>query len=274
MLGTLQKAGLILDLYTPQRPEWGVTEVARTLDWPPSSAHLLLTSLVDLGVLHRTAAGRYRLGFRLLGLTRILLANTPWRDIAATEMQALRAAHGETVTLLALDGGTLIRVEALPGTLGGSVPPPSLGVTPPLHATASGKLLAALRPHEVTLDDPLPACTPATCTSRHALDGELHAVRETGLAFSLQEYRAGVCSVAAPVRNHNGEVIAALTLSAPTHRFRRQVHATATEQAAARISGRIGFDPQLRGPDAPHWASVEGRDQLRPSRRTRTDPHR
>lgn len=267
MLGTFQKASLILDLFTPARPEWGVSEVARTLHLPPSSTHLLLTSLTGLGVLHRTATGRYRLGFRLLHLTRILLENTPWRDIARREMQLLREQTGETCILSALDGGQVIRVEALPGHLAHSVPPLTLGHTPPLHATASGKILAAYRPDEVHLTPPFTPYTPNTLTDPEELASELRGVQERGLAFSIGELRPGICSVAAPVHNHNGEVIAALSLSAPQHRFetRKTELIQAATTCAARISGQIGHAPH---DDQPlHWASVAGREELRPARK-------
>lgn len=102
ILGTLDKADRVLTLYTPARPEWGVTEAARTLGEPPSSTHLLMSSLAQMGVLHRTVAGRHRLGFPLLTLGQILLANTPWRETAALHTHALSCAIGETIAALSL----------------------------------------------------------------------------------------------------------------------------------------------------------------------------
>ena len=187
MLGTFTKAGLILDLYTPERPEWGVKEAARALGQPPSSVHLLLTSLAGLGLLHRTAAGRYRLGFRLLSLSHILLLNTPWREVAREEMEALERQIGETLVLDALDGGALIRVESVAGHRPGSVAPNS-GERAPVHATASGKLMIAYRDpgyvNHLTQDRPLQRLTSSTITDPDELRTELQRVRERGLAFN------------------------------------------------------------------------------------------
>ncbi len=111
-LGTLERAARILDLFTPARSEWGASEVARALQLPTSSAHLTLSSLARTGLLHRTVAGRHRLGFKLLSLYQTLLTNTPWRDVAQDEMAALARRCGESVGLKAFDGGQLVHMSA------------------------------------------------------------------------------------------------------------------------------------------------------------------
>ncbi|MGY2894586.1 IclR family transcriptional regulator [Deinococcus sp. UYEF24] len=268
MLGTFEKAGLILDLYTPDRPEWGVKEAARALGQPPSSVHLLLTSLTGLGLLHRTAAGRYRLGFRLLSLSHILLLNTPWREVAREEMEALERQIGETLVLDALDGGMLVRVESVAGQRPGSVAPSS-GERAPVHATASGKLMIAYRDpgyvNHLTQNRPLQRHTSSTITDPDELRSELQRIRERGLAFNIGEYHAEQFGVSAPVRNHNGEVIAALTIRIPPDRYESGKLAliSAVVQSAARISGRIGYSPDQLGRTM-HWASVAGQDALLP----------
>ena len=115
MLGTFEKARSVLDLYTTEHPEWGVTEAARQLGMPTSSTHVLLSSLAHMGLLHRTVAGRYRLGFKLLALSQVLLANTPWREVAQEEMRELFHQYGETVSLSAFDGGQIVNVAKFDG---------------------------------------------------------------------------------------------------------------------------------------------------------------
>jgi DNA-binding IclR family transcriptional regulator len=64
MLNTVKKIGPVLELFTPERPEWRMTEIAQALARPKSSTHSLLTTLVDIGLLSVTHRGRYRLGSR------------------------------------------------------------------------------------------------------------------------------------------------------------------------------------------------------------------
>ncbi|WP_102126801.1 IclR family transcriptional regulator [Deinococcus planocerae] len=273
MLGTFEKARAVLDLYSTERPEWGVSEVARRLGMPTSSAHALLASLAGMGLLHRTPAGRYRLGFGLLALSQILLANTPWREVAQEEMGRLSRAFGETLSLAALDGGQVVSVARLEGRLPESVGEPRVGAVLPAHASACGKVLLAHRPPEVVravLEDAgLERHTERTLDTPEALDRELEGVRACGYAREVEERRAGVCALAAPVRNHNGEVIAALGFSLPAARFadREAQVRDALVRACADISARIGYHAGLTEDGPLLWMSVGGRDELRPAPR-------
>nr|WP_269546477.1 IclR family transcriptional regulator [Deinococcus geothermalis] len=266
MLGTFEKARAILDLYTTERSEWGVSEVARQLGMPTSSAHVLLASLAELGVLHRTVAGRYRLGFKLLALSQVLLANTPWREVAQEEMNRLGRALGETLHLAALDGNQVVLVAGVPGHLPGSVRLPRVGTVLSALTSASGQVLLAHRPREVVeavlaaTEDPL---------TWDILVELLEQVRTDGCAREIGKPALGHSSLAAPVRNHNGEVIAALACSVPSDRFRdREGHLRAAlVQACTQISLRIGYHPELSGKGLLVWSSVEGRDKLYPAAR-------
>lgn len=286
MLGTLEKAQRVLDLYSPARPEWGVGEVARECGWPPSSTHLLLSSLAQMGLLHRTLTGRYRLGFKLHRLSQILLHNTPWREVVAGELRALGAQTGETTYAAALDGDQLVTVAAFPGAHRHALAPAQLSEEPPLHASATGKVLLAFRLLQggQVLPRRLPRLTPQTITTRAALSAELEAVRARGAAFNLEETGEGLCSVAAPVHNHNGEVIAAVCLLAPAERFRSMARrlrgcgarkccahrraARLPPGAPARQRLRLDFERRRGRPARPASAQrAQGQANLRPGRR-------
>lgn len=266
MLGTFEKARAILDLYTTERPEWGVSEVARQLGMPTSSAHVLLASLAGLGVLHRTVAGRYRLGFKLLALSQVLLANTPWREVAQEEMNRLARAFGETLHLAALDGGQVVLVAGVQGHLPGSVRLPRVGTVLPASTSASGQVLLAHRPREVVEAVLDAAGHPLTWD---VLAEALEQVRTGGYAREAGEHCPDGGSLAAPVRNHNGEVIAALAFSVPADRFHdREGHLRAAlVQACAEVSLRIGYHPELSGEGLLVWSSVGGREKLHPAPR-------
>src|ERR687890_2760936 len=76
MLRTIKKATQVLDLFSLERPEWGVSEAARALKLPKSTTSELMSSLANQRLLSRTAKGRYRLGWRLFELGQALLDTT------------------------------------------------------------------------------------------------------------------------------------------------------------------------------------------------------
>ena len=92
---------------------------------------------------------------------------------------------------------------------------PSIGERVPAHATAAGKALLAMRPHwrAQVLQQPLARFTEATLVERRSLDAELDLIAARGWALEDEEYQRSMRALAAPVRAHNGQVVAALGLS-------------------------------------------------------------
>jgi IclR family transcriptional regulator, KDG regulon repressor len=219
-LQTIRQAGDVLELFSRQDPEWGVREVARRLTIPKSNAHQLLASLETIGLLHRMVTGRYRLGFRLLTLGQFLLANTPWRDVAHRALIQASADLRETVQVAVLDGGNLIYVDKVEGenpnsirsarsNPGNSIPPSSSALGRVLLASKSWRVVqTALERH-----GGLQAQTKHSITNLELFKSELIQVARQGFALDLEESTIGVCCIAAPVRNHNGDVIAAFSVS-------------------------------------------------------------
>lgn len=98
MRQTIKKATQVLDLFSLERPEWGVSEVARTLRAPKSTTSELMASLSDQRLLSRTARGRYRLGWRLFELSQTLLDTTEFRVEACRVMEELMRCWGRRYT--------------------------------------------------------------------------------------------------------------------------------------------------------------------------------
>jgi len=251
MLGTLGKAAEVLDLFTPERPEWGVTEVAKALSWPKSSAHAILNSLAQAGFLHRTPGGRYRLGWRILVLARTLNQCTPLKSLARPILEKLVATYGETVHLAVLERGKVLYVDKMQGTRAVRVEITGEGALLWPHGSALGKVLLAHLPEEEVRDlfalQGLPRLTPNTITTLDELLSELEGVRRRGYAYDIEEYMPELCCVAAPVRNHAGAVVAALSFSVPAYRFHsaKVAYRNVVMEAAQRISELLGYDPAL-----------------------------
>jgi DNA-binding IclR family transcriptional regulator len=116
-----------------------------------------------------------------------------------------------------------------------------------LHATSSGKvLLAYMTPEErreVLAASRLTRLTAHTITSQRELEAQVEAAARDGYAFSVEELEDGLNAVAAPLRDHTGGVIAALSVSGPVYRFteeRMGVVIPDVVAAAAAISHRMG----------------------------------
>jgi DNA-binding IclR family transcriptional regulator len=242
MLLTVKKIGPVLDLFTVERPEWGVTEVAERLGTAKSSAHALLVSLADVGLLACTSQSRYRLGWRFLDLGETLKASLDLRGSALPLMRALVTRHRETVQLAVLDRGRVLFVERLEGTHPVRFAGAPVGARWPAHATASGKVLLAPRPRgeveRIACTEGLEALTARTHTALEPLLAELEDVRASGLAVDIEESVPGVSSIAAPVHLERGVTVAALSVAVPTSRYGAygEVLSRAVAETAAALS--------------------------------------
>src|ERR671936_3042462 len=98
---SVHKAALVLDLFSVERPDWGPTEVADELRIAKSTAHALLAELTSVGLTERLPCGRYRLGWRTLGLARTMLATSGYLDVVMPTARMVVSHCGETVHVTA-----------------------------------------------------------------------------------------------------------------------------------------------------------------------------
>lgn len=247
MLQTIQKASEVLALYDREHTEWGVREIAEKLDVAKSSMHDLMASLAQFGFLKKTDEGRYRLGWRLVTLSEILLATTELRKEARPVMDDLAAHYQETIHLAVLDDTQAVYVDKLEGRQAVRVELTSLGARLYAHCSALGKVLLAYSPREevkrIIRTAGLPRFTPNTITDAAELQQNLSKICKQGYAYDLEEILPDLCCVAAPIYNHTGQVIAAISMSIPAYRFRRSQteFRGAVMRAAKAISERLGY---------------------------------
>lgn len=245
MLQTVQKIGPLLDLFTLEHPEWGVSEVAEAIGVPRSSAHALLSSLVETGLLQCRTRGRYRIGWRIVELSETLRGSVDVRSVAVPVLQDLVRRYGETSHLAVMERHRVLYVDKVLGNHVINVVGARVGAQLDAHCSAVGKVLLAHRaPEEIrrfALAKPLRRLTPSTITNPKALEQELAEVRAAGCAFDAGEAVAEVHCVAAPVRDEMGAVVAAVSMSVPASRFvpARNELRRAVVSAAAETSRRI-----------------------------------
>ncbi len=163
---------------------------------------------------------------------------------AAAELVALSREIEETATLSVLSGDARMYVDQVTPRreIVMSVP---LGLLFPLHAGASSKAMLAFLPEadvDRALRAPLPALTGSTLTDARVLREELLEVRAQGFATSAGERQAGAASVAAPIFDHRGRPVAAISICGPAERFGHRVTevGAALPSITARVSSRLG----------------------------------
>ncbi|GAB90702.1 IclR family transcriptional regulator [Gordonia rhizosphera] len=227
-LQTVQKIGPVLDLFTVARPEWGVSEVATEIGVPRSSAHALLSSLVDIGLLQCRSRGRYRIGWRIVELNQTLQGTVDVKTCAAPILQSLSEQYGETTHLAIMERYQVMYVDKVLGNHVINVSGARIGSRLDAHCSAVGKAMLAYRdPSEIdrnVTNKPLRRFTSSTITDPDALSRELQAVLRQGCAVDAGEAVPEVHCVAAPIRDEMGVVVAAISITAPASRFMAAQH--------------------------------------------------
>jgi DNA-binding IclR family transcriptional regulator len=243
-LKTVNKAGRVLDLFGVEKDEWRLTEIAAALDLSKSSAHSLLASMSDIGLLSRTHNSRYRLGWRLLSLGETLLSSSGFSRAANGVAQGLVAKYGETIHVATLQGNRVICVNIVDGTHAVRVGASKIGISFPIHAGVSKVVLAHLpwsQAEKIVRSHGMQPMTRRTITTVAGFKDELECVRRQGFALDNQECFPEVCCIAAPIRNPAGRVGGAMSMACPSYRFvaRRQAYRSAVLEAAERMSRMV-----------------------------------
>lgn len=241
-MNTLEKCVRILSLFSEVAPVMSVPEIASRLDLPISTAYRHVSALKRHGLIDEAGTpGTYRLGTKILELARSVLHKS-LQEIARPVMTRLSQRTGETVILSGLHRKEGICLERVEGHHALRVSY-ERGTIFPLHAGASGKALAAFLPEErleeIIGDMTFTRFSETTITKPNALRQELSRIRERGIAYSNGEVIAETYGVAAPILARSGNVVAALSISAPTHRMqgaKRDEVAKLVADAAREIS--------------------------------------
>ena len=225
----------------------GVTEISNDLGISKAVVHRILNTLRSQGYITiDPATRRYMLGPAALELGLAFLRHVDVRDIAKPMLEELSAKTQETATLSIRSGTHRLYVD--------QVTPPRevkmtvvLGRSFPLHAGGSSKaILAHLGAEEIDThisDVGLETLTESTITDPGLLLTDLAHIRELGYASSVNERQAGAASVAAPVFDHSGRPVAAISLCGPAERFRDEADEAAALIVAAgrQLSERMGY---------------------------------
>ncbi len=213
---TVARAAALLDLYTPERRELSVAEVATSLGLGKSSAHRLLSTLRTCGYLRQDrATGRYALGAKVLYLAEVYAADHDVPRTARPHMKRLLSEVNETVALYVREGDSRYCIERLESSHDIRIVV-RVGQRMPLGRGAAGRLLVMS-------------------------DTDAHAA---GVVTTRGERVPNACGIAAPIFDSARRMVAALDVSGPIDRFSdakvRRYEKRLVEVAGA-ISAALGY---------------------------------
>lgn len=195
--------------------EWRISHLAQHLDLSLAATHRLVRTLVDAGFLEQAVPrGPYVLGPALTTLAASAAQRRTLSSVAHRALLTLAQRIDEAVDLCVLREHRYVCVETVDLT-GRARSVIDIGDSAGLHAGAAGKVILAFQSDsfiEQVVTGPLLRLTDRTLAGPEELLAELERIRQAGYAYSESEVTVGTCSVAAPVRDGSGRVVASVNV--------------------------------------------------------------
>lgn len=217
---TVERALAILREFTPETPEWGVSELSRHFKLPKTIISRLLETMCDAGFLEQNPSNRhYRLGVASFTLAASYASSNNLIAIGNLVLQELVHKTRFTAQLGVLDGceSVALAVAESPMIVRVSVRP---GDRRPANAGATGKVLLAdldnAQVRSLFQREKMDSLTSKTITNLEALFAELEKIRRQGYSVNNGETTPGIMAMAAPVRDAEGCVVAGVSLGWPS----------------------------------------------------------
>jgi DNA-binding IclR family transcriptional regulator len=254
----LDRALAILNALATSNGCLGSTDLGERLNLSKSTVHRLLAVLERNRFVERDLdSGRFRLGLKLVELGSIALSRFDLHRLAKPFIERLVAETGETAHLGILRQTEVVSLVNAEGHH--SVRTPStVGRRSPVHCTSQGKVLLAhqqqalvdrfLRSYRFT------PFTKNTIRGAAQFRAELAEVRSQGYALDDEEFEEGLRCVGAPVRDHSGKVIAAVSIAGPAFRVTRD-HLPQLVRSVVSIANELSVS---LGDQAFHHRDLEG----------------
>lgn len=247
---TLSRGLQILEVFSAESPSLSLAEISAAVELDKSTVFRFVHTLEELDYLERDPeTKRYRPGLRVLRLGFTALNGLEVAQIAQPHLKALSAQCGETTNMTIRDGAEIVYVARYSTQQIISVNL-QLGSRLPVYCTSMGKAqlidLSRQELRDLLGEGPYAKVGPNTITTLGDLVAELDKVRQQGYAINDEDLAAGLRSVAAPIRRHNGEIAAAVNISVPSARASRQelenILATMVKDTAHKISLALGAE--------------------------------
>lgn len=245
-IAVLEDAIHVLETFLNGGERLTLAEITRTCGLSKNKTFRILSTLEKHRLVERDDTGAYRLGVRFLDFGQRVRREMDLLQASRPVMDWLVEQTRETVFLGVIDGSEALCVDMRES-------PQSIrlfaevGRRAPLHTGGVPKVLLAFLPDEerdALLDTiELKPITPHTITDRHTLEKVLREIREQGYIVTADDLDAGAHSIAAPIWDHRGRVVAAISVAGPSNRFtddRIREYVKLVCQGAAQISRALG----------------------------------
>lgn len=248
-LSSVANAIRLIKVFSDDEYEIGISDLGKRLVLPKSTVHRLASTLIEAGMLEQNSeTGKYRLGLAVFELGALVRRKMDFSSEAKPFLMELREKTGETVHLAILDHGSIVYINSLESkhTIRMTL---EVGVRKPAYTTAAGKVMLAFQSADALagmLAAGLKERTAHTIIDPEAFLQEMASIRSRGYATADEENEIGVRSLAAPVRDNLGNVIAATSIVGPAQRLTKKALSTFAPDvvsAADAISRRLGFQP-------------------------------
>lgn len=247
-LSSVENALRILESFTQNETEKRVTEISTELDLAKSTVSRLLKTLLNQGYVKKNPENqKYSLGNKILTLYSALSSRMEIVKEAHPFLEDLAKQTQESVQLAEFDNDKIIYMEQIKSSFPIEIFA-HIGRINPVHCTSSGKLLLAYQDFDVIeniLNGDLKKYTSSTITNPNELKKQLVEIRELGYCYIENEFVDGIVSIAAPIKDYNKNIIAAVSLVGPIQRINGQKsknYINKVVETAKRISESIGYN--------------------------------
>ena len=249
----LERGLRILGEFSRREPELSAPELARRLGVPRSTVFRLLVTLENMGFVERARDGRsYRLGLAILRLGFDYLASQDMVELGRPLLETLRDDSGFAASLVVRDGRDVVYLHRAPSRSPFSTSV-SVGTRLPAHATVLGHVLlgdlslAALK--RLYPERRLESRSASTPADSAALFDLVQQIRARGWVMAEGFFEAHICTVAAPVRDQDGRIVAAVAVTVPGAAIASDRQAALVAQVratAAQLSTLLDYRPEMR----------------------------
>jgi DNA-binding IclR family transcriptional regulator len=239
---------LVLLRYIVDHPEGlSIREVSREYGYSPATVQKLISAMHNQSFIVRDeTTERYHLGSEAVQLGLAALSRLEIRQLARSYLEDLSAETGETVFLAIERGDRVLYIDKVVSDQLIRMDAP-LGVDRPYNCTSVGKVLLSGMPKERIADlfaaGSFERRTDNSIVDFEILQAEIDQVREQGWATDNEEYAIGSYCIGAPIFNHEGNIIAALTVSGPAERIKKQLedNLSRVKANAKKVSEAMGY---------------------------------
>ena len=246
-LSSVKNALRILNSFTMDEPEKKVSDISSSLELNKSTVSRTMATLASEGFVFKDPeTKKYRLGFSILTLSGIINSNMDIVRESQPILNKLVETLGETAHISIFDHLEVVYLQKVecnhPVRFLTHV-----GKRNPPYCTSSGKVLLAYSSPDIIeaiINQGLKQYTKNTITDPDKLRSHLNEIREHGYAYSVEEFSEGVITIAAPIYDYTGKVIAALSVVGPKQRIQQQkipFFAKKVMSASTEISQNMGY---------------------------------